>query len=129
MGPRDSSTVFVVAVSQPRLRIDQIAAEVRGLEEGWSEAAVAQLIAAAKAADRWLADHPDDAERLLRDPASIIEEMTAAGVLREPADDLLGILKSRPPAGRRASKGSVRFAEKPALRSRVQSNPDRKKAP
>lgn len=124
MDRRDPAEVLIVASSGRRPSLDEIAARTLGLEQGWSEAAIAQLIAATAAADRWLADHPDDAAPLLGDPASVITAMSDAGVLTEPVGDLLEVLRSRPHAARPESRRVVRFAAKPPLQSKAQSYPD-----
>jgi trans-aconitate methyltransferase len=123
--PRDPEEVLIVATARPGRRLDEIAAEASSLDEqAWSEAAVAQLIAAAAAADRWLVEHPDDAGRLLEDPVGVIAAMSEAGVLAEPVDDLLEALRSRPRAARSRPEGAVRFAVKPMLRSKARPYPE-----
>jgi hypothetical protein len=59
-----------------------------------SDAAVDQLIGAAAAANRWLADHPDEASRLLDDPAAVLEAIEKSGALAESPADLLAVLRS-----------------------------------
>jgi len=100
-----------------------------GIDQVWSDAAVEQLIRAAGAADRWLADKPDEAERLVEDPAGAVEAMQRSGLLTEPVADLLDVLRSlsrrddtkaeaRSRRVRTAFRPrTVRFGVKPALRS------------
>jgi len=72
--------------------------ELNALQPGWTEAALAQLIAAADAVDGWLADNPAEASRFFHDPAAVIAELTVAGVLTVPVDDLIAIVSSGVPA-------------------------------
>jgi hypothetical protein len=102
-----------------------------GVDQAWSDAAVEQLIRAAAAADRWLADHPEEAARLVEDPAGAVAAMQRSGLLTEPVNDLLDVLKA---LGRRADakgeprpglgRATVRFGVKPTLRSRPQPAPE-----
>jgi hypothetical protein len=80
-----------VGATRVRPRVDELAA----LEPGWSEPALAELMTAAAAAEQWLAGHPGDAARFVDDPAGLIAAMAEAGVLTEPVDELLAILRSR----------------------------------
>lgn len=114
MEPRDRAEVSIVATSGRRPSLDELAS----LEQGWTESAITQLMAAAAAADRWLADHPDAAARFFDDPASVITEMHDAGTLTEPVDDLLAVLQSRSQAGGRKPGQVVRFAPQSPLRSK-----------
>jgi hypothetical protein len=96
-----------------------------GVDQRWSDAAIEQLIRAAAAAARWLADRPEEAARLVEDPAGAVEAMRRAGLLPEPVDDLLAVLRA---LGRRAdARGegrlaldatAVRARAKPTLRGR-----------
>jgi hypothetical protein len=114
------STADLAALMR-RLRVDQ----------GWSAAAVEQLIRAAAAADRWLATHPEEAARLVEDPAGAVAAMQQAGLLTEPVDDLLATLQA---LGRHAAaKGgprravdpaTVRAGVKPPLRARYRRGRD-----
>jgi hypothetical protein len=91
-----------LAALMRRLRVDQ----------RWSAAAVEQLIRAAAAADRWLATHPEEAARLVEDPAGAVAAIQQAGLLTEPVDDLLAVLQA---LGRHAAaKGGPRRAADPA---------------
>jgi hypothetical protein len=97
-----------------------------GVDQAWSDAAVAQLIRAAAAADRWLVDHPEEAPRLVEDPAGAVAAMRRLGLLTESVDELLDVLKA---LGRRVDakgaprpgldRATVRFGAKPALRARL----------
>jgi hypothetical protein len=88
-------------------------------------AAVDQLIGAFSVANRWLVDHPEDAARLIEDPAAVLEAMKTSGALALPVDELLAALRSQ----RRHAEGkltararlvnflrptSARFGRKPA---------------
>lgn len=100
-----------------------------GIDQVWSDAAVEQLALAAAAAERWLADKPDEAARLVEDPAGAVEAMQRSGLLTEPVADLLDILGSLSRAGDAKAEArsrrvrtalrprTVRFGVKPALRS------------
>ncbi len=91
------------------------------------DAAVSQLIGAIPAVNRWLADHPEGAGRLLDDPAATLEAIQQSGAIAEPLPDLLAVLQSAPaisedPHRTRARIARVlrprgaRFGERPALR-------------
>lgn len=123
MDRRDPVEVLVVAAAGRHPSLDEIAARTSGLEQVWSDATLAQLIAAASAADRWLADHPDDAAAFLDDPVRVITAMSDAGVLTEPVDDLLDILRARPRAARRDSGRVVRFAAEPPSQATARPDP------
>ena len=73
------------------------------------DAAVEQLIGAAAAANRWLADHPDEAARLLEDPAAVLEAMQESGALTESVTDLLAVLRSLPKRGEGTAKARARL--------------------
>jgi len=103
-----------------------------GIDQVWSDTAVEQLIHAAAAAVRWLADKPDEAARLVEDPAGAVEAMQRSGLLTEPVADLLDILRSLSRRGDASAEArsrrmrtafrprTVRFGVKPALRSTSQ---------
>jgi hypothetical protein len=91
------------------------------------DAAVRQLIAVMSVANRWLKDHPEEAPRLIVDPAAVLEAMQASGALTEPVDDLLAVLRSfrRDSEGKLTARArlvnflrpsSARFGRKPVLR-------------
>lgn len=100
------------------------------------DAAVDQLIGALTVANRWLVDHPEDAARLIEDPASVLEAMKTSGALAHPVDELLAALRSQ----RRDAEGkltvrarlvnflrptSARFGRKPVHRfSRIEAERD-----
>jgi hypothetical protein len=96
-----------------------------GVDQTWSDAAFEQLIRAGTAAERWLAERPENARQLVEDPAGALEGMRRAGLLPEPVDDLLAVLRA---LGRRADakdaarlvRGgtAVRVGAKPPLRAR-----------
>lgn len=91
-----------------------------GVDQPWSDAAIEQLVRAAAAADRWLAARPEEAARLVEDPAGAVEAMRRAGLLPGPVDDLLAILRA---LGRRAdARGEARLALDPAA-VRVRAKP------
>jgi hypothetical protein len=92
-----------------------------------SEAVVDQLVRAAAAADRWLADRPEEAARFVEDPAGAMEAMQRAGLLTGGFADLLDVLRAL--GARREKKSTERsrlarilrpkivsFGPKPALR-------------
>lgn len=92
-----------------------------------SDAAVEQLIAAMPAANRWLAEHPEEAARLLEDPVAAVHAMQKSGALTESVADLLVILRSlrKTAEGTRKARArlerllrptSASFGPKPALR-------------
>jgi hypothetical protein len=92
-----------------------------------SGAAVDQLIGAMSAANRWLADRPEEAVRFLEDPAAALEAMQAAGVITGSMADLLAVLRSLRKRGEGALKARARvvrvlrpatasFGRKPELR-------------
>jgi hypothetical protein len=54
-------------------------------------------------ANRWLVDHPEDAARLIEDPASVLETMKTSGALTRPVDELLAALRSQ----RRDAEGKL----------------------
>ena len=103
-----------------------------GVDKVWSDAAVEQLIRAAAAADRWLAEQPDEAARLVEDPAGAVQAMQRSGLLTEPVADLLETLRSLGKRGHAKSEArsrrartalrptTARFGVKPALRLRSQ---------
>jgi hypothetical protein len=103
-----------------------------GHEEAWSDAAVEQLVRAAAAAERLLAQEPDEAARLLEDPAAAVVTMRRSGLLAEPVDDLLDALRSMhrrsaPKSGTHARRvrtalrsTRIQFGDKPALRFTTQ---------
>lgn len=95
MEPSETEVTSIVATSGRRPSLDELTA----LDARWTESALNQLIAAAEAADRWLADHPDQAGRFFREPASVIAELAEAQVLIEPVDDLLAVLSAREKGG------------------------------
>jgi len=127
--PASSGHLLVTASSKlPNTKDLRRLMQRMGVEESWTEAAVKQLIHAATAANGWLAAHPDQAARLAADPASAVLAMQRAGLLSQPADQLLERLKSlgqsrdaRPELrARRAAIGpeqtaQMRFAPKPTL--------------
>jgi hypothetical protein len=126
------SHLLITPSGPPPSRADLTALMARlGLDQAWSDAAVEQLIRAAAAADRWLADHPEEAPRLVEDPVGAVEAMRRLGLLTEPVDELLDVLKA---LGRHAvakrtphpvlDRATVRFGATPALRVRPQP-PDR----
>jgi hypothetical protein len=91
------------------------------------DAAVDQLVRAFSAANRWLVDHPEDAPRLIQDPASVLEAMRGAGALTGSVDELLAVLRSlrEDDAGKMTARArlvnllrptSARFGSKPKLR-------------
>ena len=114
-----------------------------GLRTVWSDAAIAQLLHTAAAAERWLTEYPEEAARLFEDPAAAVEEMRRSGFLTEPVDDLLrtlqGLAEERKTSGADALVAGValrpivNFGVKPALRStspyksRHQAKPDERK--
>lgn len=104
MEPSDRAETLIVASSGRAPSLD----ELRALEPGWTEASLAQLNAAADAANRLLADNPAEAARFVNDPAALIAELIDAGVLTVPVDDLLTILSSRESAKTRAAKSTSR---------------------
>lgn len=109
MEPRERAETSIVATSTRRPSLE----DLRAIEQGWTEPARAQLVAAANAADRWLADQPDDAARFFDDPVSVITEMADAGLLTEPVDDLLAVLRARPSAkGQEPAPREVRFGRR-----------------
>ena len=123
--------LLVVPSGPPPRAADLAALMARlGVDQAWSDAAVEQLVRAAAAADRWLADHPEEAARLVENPAGAVAAMQQAGLLTGPVDDLLAILEA---LGRRADanaerrpaleRASVRVGAKPALRSRPRARP------
>lgn len=122
MEPHDPAEVSIVATSGRGPSLDELAA----LEQGWTEAAITQLMAAAAAADRWLAENPDAAARFFNDPAKVITEMHDAGVLTEPVDDLLAVLQSRSEVKGRKPGRVVRFAAESPLRSKGKYPPGEK---
>jgi hypothetical protein len=103
-----------------------------GYERAWSDTAVEQLVRAAAAAERLLAQQPEEAARLFEDPASAVEAMRRSGLLTEPVDDLLAALQSLSSQsdamsgarGRRVRtalrSADVRFGDKPALQFTAQ---------
>jgi hypothetical protein len=118
---------LLIAPSGPPPSAADLAALMRriGVAHAWSDAAVAQLAQAAAAADRWLAIHPEEAARLVEDPAGAVVAMRDAGLLTGPVDDLLATLKALAAHGaaKRARRpaldpAAVRVGPKPALRSR-----------
>ncbi len=64
-----------------------------GLDAEWSDAATSQLLDAAAAAERWLAENPENAARMVADPVGAIAEMRQAGHLSEPVDELVDALQ------------------------------------
>jgi hypothetical protein len=91
-----------------------------GVDQRWSDEAIEQLTRAAAAAARWLADRPEEAARLVEDPAGAVEAMQRAGLLPAPVDDLLAVLRA---LGRRAdARGEGRLALEPAA-VRVRAKP------
>lgn len=114
-----------------------------GLRTTWSDAAIAQLLKTAAAAERWLTEYPEEAARLFEDPAAAVEEMRRSGFLTEPADELLHTLRElaeeRKASGADALREAmgirttVSFGVKPALRSTPlyqaphQTKPDERK--
>ena len=91
------------------------------------DAAVDQLISAFSVANRWLVDHPEDAARLIEDPASVLEAMKTSGALTQPMDELLATLRSlrRDAEGKLKARArlvnllrptSARFGRKPVHR-------------
>lgn len=95
MEPSDIAETSIIPTSGRRPSLEELTA----LDEEWTESRLNQLIAAAEAADRWLADHPEDAGRFFREPATVIAELADAAVLTEPVDDLLAALRSREKGG------------------------------
>lgn len=91
------------------------------------DAAIDQLISAFSVANRWLVDHPEDAPRLIEDPASVLDAMKTSGALTQPVDELLAVLRSqrRNPEGKLTARArlvnflrptSARFGRKPVHR-------------
>jgi hypothetical protein len=60
------------------------------------DSAIEQAIAVVPAVERWLSEHPDEASRLIHDPATTLEAMKQSGALTEPIDQLLVLLRSEP---------------------------------
>lgn len=87
----DPTEVSIVATPGRSPSLDDLTA----LDGRWTEAARAQLMAAAAAADAWLADHPEDAARFRDDPAGFVAELSDGGVLTESVDELLSLVQSR----------------------------------
>jgi hypothetical protein len=122
------SHLLITPSGPPPSRADLTALMARlGLDQAWSDTAVEQLIRAAAAADRWLADHPAEAPRLVEDPVGAVEAMRRLGLLTEPVNELLDLLKAlgRSAAAKRAprpvlDRTTVRFGAKPTLRVRPQ---------
>ena len=88
---KDPAEVSIVVASGRKPSLDDLTA----LDGRWTEAARAQLIAAAAAADAWLADHPEDAARFRQDPASFLAELSDGGVLTQRVEELLSLVQSR----------------------------------
>ena len=88
---KDPDEVSIVATSGRSPSLDDLTA----LDGRWTESARAQLMAAASAADAWLADHPEDAARFRDDPAGFLAELSDSGVLTEGIDELLTIVQPR----------------------------------
>lgn len=128
--PHRSPLRLVIAPSGQTVRV----ADVRrlmarvGAEKAWSAAAVRQLVRAAKAAERLLAEQPDQAARLFDDPAGTVRTMQDKGLLTGSMDDLLAALESLARrrselAGARGRRvrtalrpASVSVGDRPALR-------------
>ena len=97
------------------------------------DSAIHQLIKVSTAANRWLKDHPEDAPRLIVDPAAVLQAMKDAGVVKDEVGDLLAVLQSlrRDSAGKLTARArlvnflrpsSARFGRKPVLRVAARDN-------
>jgi hypothetical protein len=104
-----------------------------------SQAVFDQLARATAAPDRWLGERPEEAARLLDDPAGAVEAMQRAGLLTGGFADLLDLLRAQGARREKKSKERSRlarilrpkivsFGPKPPLRLKPEPYPATRKS-